>query len=51
MGDVSEKLDDLTKRIKALSMGEDPTGDVAGADGPQLDQPKTVAVFLVDLRP
>ena len=44
MEKVSEQLDGLTKHIKALSVGEDPTGDQAQQHGPQPDQPTMVAV-------
>ena len=44
MDTVSQHLDDLTKHIKALSMGQNPDGEAAGVHGPQLDQPKMVAV-------
>ena len=38
MGVVSDNLDELARHIEAFSVGEDPTGELAGAHGRQLDR-------------
>ena len=42
--EVTSQLDDLTKHIQELSVGGDPMGNKSDLHGPQMDEPKVIAV-------
>ena len=42
--EVTSQLDDLTKHIQELSVGGDPMGTKTDLHGPQMDEPKVIAV-------